>query len=142
MESMTNPDNDKSKIVTRLNFSPIKMSDNEEVNTSTENLYVSPIADPLMAGKMYSKTLKLVRKASEAKCIRRGVPEVAKAIRKGQKGYVAKLLILTPRSLIGSSSLLLISSLSRLLLTFPFSARRRTCCIAMSPPDKPWELLA
>lgn len=64
------------------------MSDNEEVTAPAENLYVSPIADPLMAGKLYSKTLKLVRKASEAKSIRRGVPEVAKAIRKGQKGYV------------------------------------------------------
>ena len=63
------------------------MSDNEEVNTQEQNLYVSPIADPLMAGKLYTKTLKLVRKASETKCIRRGVPEVAKAIRKGQKGY-------------------------------------------------------
>ncbi len=66
------------------------MSDNEEVQTQSENLYVSPIADPLMAGKLYSKTLKLVRKASEAKSIRRGVPEVIKAIRKGQKGYVSK----------------------------------------------------
>jgi H/ACA ribonucleoprotein complex subunit 2 len=64
------------------------MSDNEEVQGQNENLYVSPIADPLMAGKLYAKTIKLVRKASEAKAIRRGVPEVAKAIRKGQKGYV------------------------------------------------------
>ena len=54
----------------------------------SENLYVSPVADPLMAGKLYAKTMKLVRKASEAKAIRRGVPEVAKAIRKGQKGLV------------------------------------------------------
>jgi H/ACA ribonucleoprotein complex subunit 2 len=64
------------------------MSDTEEVQPQDTNLYVSPIADPLMAGKLYSKTLKLVRKASEAKTIRRGVPEVIKAIRKGQKGYV------------------------------------------------------
>lgn len=64
------------------------MSDNEQVDTPMENLYVSPIADPLMAGKLYAKTMKLVRKASEAKTIRRGVPEVCKAIRKGQKGYV------------------------------------------------------
>lgn len=64
------------------------MSDNEEVTMQDSNLYVSPIADPLMAGKLYAKTLKLVRKASEAKTIRRGVPEVIKAIRKGQKGYV------------------------------------------------------
>ena len=70
------------------------MSDNEQVETTGENLYVSPIADPLMAGKMYAKTLKLVRKASEAKTIRRGVPEVAKAIRKGQKGYVVRFIVL------------------------------------------------
>lgn len=65
------------------------MSDNEEVTTQDNSLYVSPIADPLMAGKLYTKTLKLVRKASEAKAIRRGVPEVVKAIRKGQKGYAS-----------------------------------------------------
>jgi H/ACA ribonucleoprotein complex subunit 2 len=64
------------------------MSDNEEMATQENNLFVSPIAEPLMAGKLYSKTLKLVRKAAEAKSIRRGVPEVVKAIRKGQKGVV------------------------------------------------------
>ncbi len=68
------------------------MSDQEEVMASDEKLYVSPIADPLMAGKLLSKTIKLIRKASEAKSIRRGVPEVCKAIRKGQKGYVILFL--------------------------------------------------
>lgn len=70
------------------------MSDQEDTVTSDQKLYVSPIADPLMAGKLLEKTLKLVRKASEAKCIRRGVPEVAKAIRKGQKGYVFAIFAL------------------------------------------------
>lgn len=68
------------------------MTDTEEVQPQESNLYVSPIADPLMAGKLYSKTMKLVRKASEAKAIRRGVPEVIKAIRKGQKGYAINIV--------------------------------------------------
>ena len=80
------------------------MSDTEEVQTQSENLYVSPIADPLMAGKLYSKTLKLVRKASEAKSIRRGVPEVIKAIRKGQKGYVSRIRLVLPHSIDSLSS--------------------------------------
>ncbi len=70
------------------NIDRSSMSDSEEVQTQEPTLFVSPIADPLMAGKLYSKTLKLVRKAAEAKAIRRGVPDVIKAIRKGQKGYV------------------------------------------------------
>lgn len=63
------------------------MSDNEEV-VSQENLYCSPIADPLMGGKLEAKALKLIKKAAGAKNIRRGVPEVVKALRKGQKGVV------------------------------------------------------
>ena len=78
----------------------LPMSDTEEVQAQNENLYVSPIADPLMAGKLYSKTLKLVRKASEAKAIRRGVPEVVKAIRKGQKGYVFFQTIISNHTLV------------------------------------------
>ena len=88
MMTLENPQN--PRFFNQENPSRLRMSDNEEVQTQSENLYVSPIADPLMAGKLYSKTLKLVRKASEAKSIRRGVPEVIKAIRKGQKGYVSK----------------------------------------------------
>lgn len=66
------------------------MSDVED-NTEAvvdSSLFCSPIANPLMAGKLYGRTLKLMKKAAEAKKIRRGVPEVAKAIRKGQKGVV------------------------------------------------------
>jgi hypothetical protein len=117
------------------------MSDTEEVPTQNENLYVSPISDPLMAGKLYSKTLKLVRKASEAKAIRRGVPEVVKAMRKGQKGYVA-IFSLSLYFLVDSLFSLLISTPLRLLPISPSFARRRESSIAMSHPDKLWELLA
>jgi H/ACA ribonucleoprotein complex subunit 2 len=47
---------------------------------------VSIIAEPLANEKLLKKTLKIVKKASKDKKIRRGVREVQKAIRKKQKG--------------------------------------------------------
>eukprot|EP01018_Ginkgo_biloba_P011591 Gb_26398 [translate_table: standard] len=47
---------------------------------------VSPIARPLAGKKLTKRTLKLVRRASEAKYLKRGVKEVVKAIRRGKKG--------------------------------------------------------
>ncbi|KAF4753391.1 snoRNA-binding protein [Perkinsus olseni] len=65
------------------------MSDTETpTETPSTTLYVSPIADPLMGGKLNARAMKLVKKAATSKNIRRGVPEVLKAIRKGQKGMV------------------------------------------------------
>lgn len=48
--------------------------------------YISPIAVPLVSGKLEAKVLKTVKKAHGAKAIRRGVPEVTKVLRKGNKG--------------------------------------------------------
>lgn len=67
------------------------MEDHEEGSASQTvagNLYVSPIAAPLLAGKEYSAAIKLVKNASQAKAVRRGVPDICKAIRKGLKGVV------------------------------------------------------
>jgi len=47
---------------------------------------VSPIANPLADEKLAKKTLKVVKAASEKKLIRRGVKEVVKALKKGEKG--------------------------------------------------------
>eukprot|EP00438_Fugacium_kawagutii_P033310 Skav219639 [mRNA] locus=scaffold628:287867:298463:- [translate_table: standard] len=49
-------------------------------------LYVSPLADPLIADKLLDRALKLLKKAISEKQTRRGVPECTKAMRKGQKG--------------------------------------------------------
>ncbi|KAB1212805.1 H/ACA ribonucleoprotein complex subunit 2-like protein [Morella rubra] len=49
-------------------------------------LAVSPIAKPLAGKKICKRTLKLVRRAAEHKCLKRGVKEVVKSIRRGQKG--------------------------------------------------------
>jgi len=49
--------------------------------------YVSAIAKPLASRKVTKKLHKLVKKASQAKCVKRGVKEVVKALRKGEKGF-------------------------------------------------------
>ena len=49
---------------------------------------LSPIASPLASDKLCKKIYKVVKKASKAKHLKRGVREVAKAIRKGEKGMV------------------------------------------------------
>ncbi|RYH13860.1 ribosomal L7Ae/L30e/S12e/Gadd45 family protein [archaeon] len=48
---------------------------------------MSVIAKPLAPKKTTKKLHKLVKKASQAKIVRRGVKEVVKAIRKGEKGF-------------------------------------------------------
>lgn len=47
---------------------------------------LAPIAKPLAGKKLCNRTHKLVRRATEAKCVRRGVKEVVKSIRRGHKG--------------------------------------------------------
>ncbi|KAH8046847.1 hypothetical protein JL721_12296 [Aureococcus anophagefferens] len=47
---------------------------------------LSPISTPLADEKLTKKLHKLVKKASSAKALRRGVKEVVKAIRKGATG--------------------------------------------------------
>ena len=64
------------------------MSDNEMMDEPTGPVFVSPIANPLIEGKLQSRAYKLVKKAASLKKLRRGVPEVVKAIRKGAKGVV------------------------------------------------------
>merc|ERR1712083_1234426 len=53
-----------------------------------KSLYTSPIAQPLITDKLLSRSLKLLKKSVTEKKAKRGVPEVTKAIRKGQKGIV------------------------------------------------------
>ncbi|EYU28607.1 hypothetical protein ABFS82_06G119000 [Erythranthe guttata] len=47
---------------------------------------LAPIAKPLAGKKLCKRTLKLVRLAAEHKCLKRGVKEVVKSIRRGNKG--------------------------------------------------------
>ncbi|CAI0528302.1 unnamed protein product [Linum tenue] len=47
---------------------------------------LAPIAKPLAGKKLSKRTFKLVRRAAEHKCLKRGVKEVVKSIRRGGKG--------------------------------------------------------
>ncbi|KAG6401429.1 hypothetical protein SASPL_138286 [Salvia splendens] len=49
-------------------------------------LALAPIAKPLAGKKLSKRALKLVRRAAEHKCLKRGVKEVVKSIRRGNKG--------------------------------------------------------
>lgn len=49
---------------------------------------ILPFAKPLASKKLNKKTLKTIKKASKAKHVKRGVKEVVKALRKGEKGLV------------------------------------------------------
>jgi H/ACA ribonucleoprotein complex subunit 2 len=68
------------------------MTDTEEKKASAEKSYeervkaVNIISQPLASKKSTKRAHKLVKKASSAKIIRRGVKEVIKGIRKNEKG--------------------------------------------------------
>ncbi|XP_010689739.2 H/ACA ribonucleoprotein complex subunit 2-like protein [Beta vulgaris subsp. vulgaris] len=47
---------------------------------------LAPIAKPLAGKKLCKRTYKLIRRAAEHKCLKRGVKEVVKSIRRGHKG--------------------------------------------------------
>lgn len=69
-----------------------KNSAEETVTVSEElldnSVNLSPIAHPLASTKLQKKIFKAIKKATKAKHIRRGVREVAKSLRKGEKGIV------------------------------------------------------
>ncbi|KAA8493890.1 H/ACA ribonucleoprotein complex subunit 2-like protein [Porphyridium purpureum] len=59
----------------------------DAAHPETEKLvYLSPISSPMADPKLAKKILKLVTKAAKAKALRRGIKEVAKAVRKQGKG--------------------------------------------------------
>eukprot|EP00922_Rhytidocystis_sp_ex-Travisia-forbesii_P002317 GHVS01003388.1.p1 GENE.GHVS01003388.1~~GHVS01003388.1.p1 ORF type:complete len:211 (-),score=63.10 GHVS01003388.1:175-807(-) len=84
------------------------MEDNNEQQQQPEQLYVSPIASPMVEGKSLKYSVKLIRQAvaverairnnrkqqatppssAPPKCVKRGVQEVTKSLRKGEKGLV------------------------------------------------------
>merc|ERR1712100_793593 len=53
---------------------------------TTTSQYLSPIAKPLADDKATKKLLRLTKKASKDKQVRKGVREVVKAVRKNEKG--------------------------------------------------------
>jgi H/ACA ribonucleoprotein complex subunit 2 len=49
---------------------------------------ISAIAQPMAGKKLHKRIYKIVKKAADAKALKRGVKEVVKAVRKGDSGLV------------------------------------------------------
>ncbi|XP_010452795.1 PREDICTED: H/ACA ribonucleoprotein complex subunit 2-like protein [Camelina sativa] len=68
------------------------MGSDTEAEKSIQNekkkyaITLAPIAKPLAGKKLQKRTFKLIQKAAGKKCLKRGVKEVVKSIRRNQKG--------------------------------------------------------
>jgi len=107
---------------------------------------VSVIAHPLAEDKLLKKTLKVVKKASKTKNVRRGVKEVQKALRKKQKGICVIAGDISPIDVISHLPILCeendvpyIYVPSKAELGSAGSTKRPTSCVMIVPGDKDWE---
>jgi H/ACA ribonucleoprotein complex subunit 2 len=102
---------------------------------------LSPIAKPLAGKKTQKHLYKLIGKMVKARCIRRGVKEVVKSIRKGGKGIVVLAGDISPIDVLSHLPVLCEESgvpyvfvRSRAELGEAASTKKATCAIQISPP--------
>ncbi|XP_071733192.1 H/ACA ribonucleoprotein complex subunit 2-like protein [Rutidosis leptorrhynchoides] len=110
-------------------------------------LGLSPIAKPLAGKKLSKRTLKLVRKAAEHKCLKRGVKEVVKSIRRGNKGVCVIAGNITPIDVITHVPILCeeaeipyVYVASKEDLANAGATKRPTCCVLVLPKPTKGEL--
>ncbi|XP_011623270.1 H/ACA ribonucleoprotein complex subunit 2-like protein isoform X2 [Amborella trichopoda] len=122
-------------------------SDNETEKSAKERkkvIALAPIAKPLAGKKLCKRTLKLVRRASESKCLRRGVKEVVKSIRRGNKGLCVIAGNISPIDVITHVPILCEESdipyiyvPTKEELANAGSTKRPTCCVlVLTKPPK------
>ncbi|WOK99818.1 hypothetical protein Cni_G08530 [Canna indica] len=120
-------------------------SENEKsVKEKKKLMAVSPIAKPLAGKKISKRVLKLVRRAAEAKCLKRGVKEVVKSVRRGHKGLCVIAGNISPIDVITHVPILLeeadipyIYVPSKEDLAVAGATKRPTCCVlVMTKPNK------
>ncbi|OIW19688.1 hypothetical protein TanjilG_18498 [Lupinus angustifolius] len=107
-------------------------------------LALAPIAKPLAGKKLSKHTLKLVRKAAQHKCLKRGVKEVVKSIRRGHKGLCVIAGNISPIDVITHVPILCEESeipyvyvQSKEDLATAGATKRPTCCVlVMTKPTK------
>ena len=104
--------------------------------------YVSKIARPLASKKTTKRLHKLVKKASQAKFVRRGVKEVVKALRKGAKGFCIIAGDISPIDVVVHLPIMCEDRQipyfyvpSKLDLGSAASTKRPTSCILLTPKD-------
>ncbi|GBG59443.1 hypothetical protein CBR_g38468 [Chara braunii] len=101
---------------------------------------ISPIAKPLAGKKLTKKALKLVKRASKSKQLKRGVKEVVKALRKGAKGVCIVAGNISPIDVISHLPVLCEESdipyvfvPSKEDLGAAGQSKRPTCCVLVMP---------
>lgn len=107
-------------------------------------LAIAPIAKPLAGKKLSKRTSKLVRRATEHKCLKRGVKEVVKSIRRGHKGLCVIAGNISPIDVITHVPLLCeeadipyIYVPSKEDLASAGATKRPTCCVlVLTKPTK------
>ncbi|KAH0690520.1 H/ACA ribonucleoprotein complex subunit 2-like protein [Solanum tuberosum] len=105
---------------------------------------IAPIAKPLAGKKLSKRTFKLVRRATEHKCLKRGVKEVVKSIRRGHKGLCVIAGNISPIDVITHVPLLCeeadipyIYVPSKEDLASAGATKRPTCCVlVLTKPTK------
>jgi len=105
--------------------------------------FSSPIAQPLADSGLSEKALRLVRKGAKAKKLRRGVKEVTKALRKGEKGVCIIAGDISPIDVISHIPLLCEESAmpyvfvpSKSALGVAAATKRPTSCVVvLNTPD-------
>ncbi|XP_059640241.1 H/ACA ribonucleoprotein complex subunit 2-like protein [Cornus florida] len=125
-------------------------SDNEAEKSAQKEkenkklLALAPIAKPLAGKKLSKRTLKLVRRAAEHKCLKRGVKEVVKSIRRGNKGLCVIAGNISPIDVIThvpvlceESEIPYIYVSSKEDLANAGATKRPTCCVlVLTKPTK------
>ncbi|KAJ7956538.1 H/ACA ribonucleoprotein complex subunit 2-like protein [Quillaja saponaria] len=110
-------------------------------------LALAPIAKPLAGKKLSKRTFKLVRRAAEHKCLKRGVKEVVKSIRRGQKGLCIIAGNISPIDVITHVPILCeeaeipyIYVTSKEDLASAGATKRPTCCVLVQTKPTKGEL--
>ncbi|KAK9684434.1 hypothetical protein RND81_10G209800 [Saponaria officinalis] len=108
---------------------------------------LAPIAKPLAGKKLCKRTFKLVRKAAEKKCLKRGVKEVVKSIRRGNKGVCVIAGNISPIDVITHVPILCeendipyVYVPTKEDLASAGATKRPTCCVLVLPKPTKGEL--
>jgi H/ACA ribonucleoprotein complex subunit 2 len=130
----------------------VKKDDGAEKESSSTPSYedrckaVNVISKPLASKKSTKKLHKLIKKASSAKNIRRGVKEVVKGIRKGDKGLAVLAGDIFPLDVISHLPLLLeehdipyLFVPSKQDLGAAAATKRPTSCVLVKVPKKDFD---
>mmetsp|Transcript_2555 Transcript_2555/g.3899 ORF Transcript_2555/g.3899 Transcript_2555/m.3899 type:complete len:142 (+) Transcript_2555:89-514(+) len=118
------------------------MAEENDTGYDEKVKYVNVISQPLASKKTTKKIHKLVKKAASAKFVRRGVKEVVKALRKGEKGFCVIAGDISPVDVITHLPIMCedrdvpyLYVPSKHDLGAAASTKRPTSCILINPKD-------